>query len=122
MSQVFAEDPQPELDEIQQREIVHPAVPVKHVGPITTHELPARVATIFDFGLTTTWQNVLAEDPKRKRTILICDQDWVVSHAGRGGGTWFAKVPLVLQNVSAVYAKVGSSTATLTVIPEEWGD
>lgn len=118
------ENPQPALDELQQYDPGRPRVEVH--GPVLTHELPARVGTVFDFALTTEWQMVLGEDPKRKRVLLVSATDFEVSHAGgptgRGGGYWPAKVPLEWRNTSAIYAAVLVGTGLLTVIPEEYAD
>jgi hypothetical protein len=120
------EYPEPMLDELQQREPTMAAVPVRQDGPVTTHELPARAGTVFDFALTPEWQMVLPADPKRKRVLLVSATDWEVSHsggsAGRGGAYWPAKVPLEWRNTSAIYASVLTGTGLLSVIPEEWAD
>lgn len=120
------EVPPPSLDEIQQVDerptLALPAVPVEVTGPVNTHELPSRLGVVFDLPLTTAWQMVLGEDLKRKRLVIVCDADWQVSHAGRGGGRWPANVPLVITHASPVYALKGTNPGTVTVIPEEWAD
>jgi hypothetical protein len=120
------EMPQPSLEEVQQREYTALVVPVRHDGPLTTHHLPARAATVFDFALTVSWQMCLAEDPKRQRATLISATDFRVSHTGgsdgRGGAYWPAKVPLVLENTASVWVSVATGTGLLTVITEEWAD
>lgn len=121
------ENPQPLLEELHQLEpevvLAVPPVVVKTDGPVLTHELPARLGVVAEFGLTTTWILVVGVDLKRKRLTLVCDVDWRVSHSQSStGGTWPADVPLVLSHASAVYAKVSTGTGTLTVIPEEWAD
>jgi hypothetical protein len=118
----MSERPQPDLGDILQEADAVITVPVRHDGPITIHELPARVAPISDYVLTTAWQMIAGEDLKRRRIILVCDADMLISHAPRGGAWWPAKVPLDLRSASAVYAKVTANTATLTAIPEEWAD
>lgn len=115
-------DVTPDLDELLQLESAKFTVPVRHDGPLEVHELPSRVAVVSDFGVTTTWQRVLGADLKRKRVTIVGDQAWVVSHGPFGGGTWPANVPLVWCSASQVFAKVGTGTATLTIINEEWAD
>lgn len=117
------DEPQPELDELQQREIVAPVVPVKHVGAILVQELPSRSAPIFSLSLTTDRQCVVSQDLSRRRVTIIADQDFNISKTSSGNSApWYAKVPLTLQHCDSLYAYVDNGTAELTVIVENWAD
>lgn len=115
-------DPEPTVEELHQVDPDCIAVPVRHEGPMTTHELPSRSGVVTDFGLTTVWQMVLGDDLKRKRVTLIAAAAWMISHAPHGGATWPANVPLVINHAGKVYARVAAVGTDLTVIPEEWAD
>lgn len=116
----MTELPQPELAELQQEDTVIVAVPVKHDGPVTMHELPSRCGAVIDFALTTNMQMVVPANYNRKRTLLISSAIWNISHTRNGAGSpWPAAVPCEIRHCSAIYA---SGTATLTVITEVWAD
>lgn len=115
--------PYPSVPDLQQREILAPALLVKPDGPVLTHQLPSRTGPMSSVPLGTTLAHILGPDEKRRRTVLICDVDWLVSRASSAAGVpWYAKVPLVLESCDAVYAKVSTGTGTLSVIPEMWAD
>lgn len=120
----YVEDlPNPSVPDLQQREILAPALLVKPDGPVLTHQLPSRVGPMASVSLGTTLQHILGPDEKRRRTILVCDVDWLVSRSSSSPGVpWYAKVPLYLESCDAVYAKVPTGTGTLTVVPEMWAD
>jgi hypothetical protein len=99
-------------------------VPVKVVGPSVVMALPARSGPAFTQDLTSAeLVHVLGRDPRRTRTTFICDVDWRYSTTKSGtGAPWYAKVPLTITHADAIYAKVPTSTGTLTVIPEYGGE
>ena len=100
-------------------------VPVRHDGPLNTHELPSRIATVMAFVLDTNFQQVLYKDLSRKRAVLVADAIIIVSHSGAAGsgGFWPANSQLTLTHCDALWiaAKTGSGV-NLTVIPENWAD
>ena len=121
----YIEDlPNPDLAELQQREVLAPVLLVRPDGPVSTQPLPARTGPIETNPLTTTFQRVLNRDFKRSRAVLICDVDWLISRSNNaaGGAPWYAKVPLVLTHRDDAYAAVPTDTGTLTVITEIWAD
>jgi hypothetical protein len=105
-------------------------VPVKPVGPVSVTELPARcgVATSIALAAPGTGENVpisvLERDPRRKRVVLICDQDWIYSRkpSDKHGAPWPKSVPLVLEHCDDILARAQSTAGTLTVIVENWAD
>lgn len=116
--------PTPDLEDLEQREIDVPALPVRVEGPVHAHPLPPMRGPMFKMGLTVDFQHVLGADPKRARTVLICDADWEISHnkAQGSGVPWPADVPLYLPHCDAIYAKVPTSTGNLSVITGIWAD
>jgi hypothetical protein len=112
--------PQPDVEELQQEDTATIAVPVRHDGPVTMHELPSRVGAVIDFALTTTMQMVVPANWNRKRTLLISSAAWNISHSRNSAGSpWPAGVPCEIRHCSAIWA---SGTATLTVVTEVWAD
>lgn len=105
-------------------------VPVKPVGPTTVTELPARCGAAFSMTLPApgTGENypvfVLGFDARRKRVVLICDQDWLYARkdSDKNGVPWPKSVPLVLEHCDDIYARVQSTGGTLSVISESWAD
>jgi hypothetical protein len=123
------EDPAPDLATVLQVTDArgYPEVPVRVTEPVSTYELPSRVAVVLDYALTgTAFQQVIGEDPKRKRCLIIGDADFFITHSQSGnnrqGGYWPAKVALEWCNTSAVYARASAGTVNLTVIAEEFAD
>ena len=90
--------------------------------PIRATDLPSRVGPMAKLALTTTFQRLYGPDLKRKRTNLICDTDWEISRSGATGSgvPWYAKVPLVVEHADTVWARVPTSTGTLSILPEYW--
>lgn len=117
--------PNPSVPEVQQQQDITPIMPlpVVHDGPINTQQLPSRMGPIITQALSTATAHVLGQDEKRRRTVCICDVDWLVSRTSSGvAAPWYAKVPLVLENADSLYAKVSTGTGTLTVVTEMWAD
>jgi hypothetical protein len=120
--------PQPDEADLLQVELPLEVVPVKHDGPVFTHELPSRVGVSGSVGLTTAWVKVLYKQLQRKCAYLICDVDWhyiaggpgTITGTGPAVAPWYAKVPLPLHHGDEVWAKVPTSTGTLTVLEEIW--
>jgi hypothetical protein len=98
-------------------------VPVAVAGPVVTMRLPARSGSPMFHDLTTSMAHILGPDMRRTRVTLICDADWRYAIGQAGNGVpWYAKVPLVLEHADAIYARVPTSTGTLTIIPEFTGE
>jgi hypothetical protein len=105
-------------------------VPVKPVGPVTVFQLPSRCGAAVSLALAApaTGENfpvqLLDEDPRRKRVVLICDQDWIYARkaSDRHGAPWPKAVPLVLEHCDAVYAMAQTNAGTLSAIVESWAD
>lgn len=123
--------PTPDEIEVQQREYpVHP-LPVKPVGPTTTHELPAPTGAVFSLVLSTTRQRIVHADLKRKRTILLlysgtATDRWLIARSQSGTAVpWPANVPLVLESCDELWgllsgAGLAGSDGTLSIIAEMW--
>lgn len=116
--------PEPELEELQQHDVPIPAVPVNVVGPVTVHSLPAKSGPAFAQSLTTDFQKILYTDLKRARASLIGSAAWEYSRTGASGSgvPWPINVALVIEHGDSVYARVPTSTGTLSVITEVWAD
>lgn len=120
----YVEDPgYPDVPDLLQREVDLPAVPVRHDGPLVVQMAPSLRGPAFVQALSTTFQHILGADPKRRRTILLGDADWLYRTSTSGNGVpWPADVPLVLEHADQIYAATPTSTANLTVITEVWAD
>ncbi len=121
------EQAHPGLDEVLQRPEAPIAVPVKHNGPVQTHELPSRFGTCFSVPVTSTPQQILGADRQRKRAVLIGDAPFLVSISRSivGTGTaalWPANVPLELRHCDAVTLATQSLPANVPVITENWAE
>jgi len=106
-------------------------VPVKPVGPVTVTELPARCGAAFSVpvaapvaGADNFPVEVLGSDARRKRVVLICDQDWVYARkaSDKNGAKWPKTVPLELLHCDDIYARAQTTAGTLAVIVETWAD
>ncbi len=118
--------PNPDLDELQQRDPVDVPmvpVPVVTIGPVRTQALPSRSGPAFEFPLTGTLQDVLGPDLRRAVAILIADGDWSYAR-GRSASPvrWPSGVPLVLTHADAVAAKASGDGVILSVVTEIYAD
>lgn len=122
------EDPTPDLADVLQLPDVrgYPQVPVRITEPVTTYELPSRVSVVLDYALTgPAFLQVIGEDPKRKRCLMVADGDFYITHSNSGnrqGGYWPAKTVLEWCSTSAAFARAATGTVNFTVIPEEFAD
>jgi len=118
--------PDPDLAELQQREtiIIDPyTVPVRHVGPVGTRELPAQGSGAFATVLSTDMQHILGADLTRKRALLVCAAAWEYSASRTGGGVPIpANAVIDIRHCDSVYAKVTTGTAELSTITEHWAE
>lgn len=105
-------------------------VPVKPVGPVTVFELPSRCGAVLSVPLAVPAAGeaypvqVLDEDPRRKRVVLISDVDWIYARkaSDKHGAPWPKAVPLPLEHCDAIFAASQGSAGTLSVIVESWAD
>lgn len=117
--------PNPDLDELQQREIPppFPPVPVTLDGPVPVRILPSKKGPAFTHPLYGTLSRVLGYDPSRAVAILVCESEWFYSTGSSGQLVrWPADVPLPIGHCDEVFARVATdATADLSVITEVYG-
>jgi hypothetical protein len=130
----FQQDPgYPDLDQLQQRELRTPSIPVHIPEPVTVHELPSRSGPVVADYLVGGggWVRILQKDLKRKRVTILFTGDAAgayLSKAGSGntGAPWPINVPLVLEHADELYAMAVSTdtadTVIVTNLPEIWAD
>jgi hypothetical protein len=118
-------------------------VPVRVVGPISTHPLPARRGAAFTqtVGTPPAFVSLLGRELKRQSaTLMSSDKPFLYSTTEAslsqalaatavvpaGAAYWPANVPLPLHNADQVYVACFSSTAsdvaTISVIVETYAD
>jgi hypothetical protein len=115
--------PTPDLEELEQREPMIPAVPVRHEGTLYVVRQPALSSAVFGVDLDTTLRRVVDKDPRRSAVTLLCDAVWRMSSVPSGSGAPLpADTPIRLEHADRIYARAESDTATLTVIQENYGD
>lgn len=120
--------PNPDLDDLQQRELPLPALLVRQDGPVHVHELPSRVGACFTQLLGTGWENVLSgPDPKRKRALLFPSAAvYIGTKKGAGVGGCLvpaaAASPIEIRHQDAVWIRMVADTGTVGVIVEVWAD
>ena len=128
---LFHEEPRPLDDAVMQRPEDVRCVPVDVVGPVTTHELPARGATTCTEVATTAARDILSADRTRKRATLIStDNPFYVAYSrnpnintpGAVGGLWPANVPLIITHCDWVTVWTPNGNATIAVLTEQWAD
>jgi hypothetical protein len=132
---------QPAIAEVEQ-EVSRPlyeAVVVKHDGPQTVHQLPAKRAATQTVivGTPAAGQETVigGGDFKRKRTVLCAvDNAFYYATTPRALSTtsvtaaavWPANVPLVLENCDAVYLACagisGATSSEIGIVTEYWAD
>jgi hypothetical protein len=121
---VFVEDPpDPDLPDLQQRDLPMPTVPVEVEGKVRVLHLPNRGSAVEAFPMDTTQRRVLGADPKRARVVLVSSVAWNYARTKTGQTAPIpANVPITLTHTDEVYAAVPTSTGTLAVISEYWAD
>jgi len=120
---IHVEDPpNPDLDDLQQRQPVIPAVAVEVQGAVRVHRLPSRNSTVTTETLTDgVVTHVLGADLGRARATLVCASSWFYMRAKTGVQAPIpAGVPIVIEHADAVYATITGSAAVLTTIAEMW--
>ena len=121
---VYVEDPpNPDLADLQQRDLPMPTVPVEVTGTARVHGVPNRTSSVEAFAMTTTQQRVLGADWKRARVALVSSVAWNYSRSRTGVA---APIPaseiLYLTHCDEIVASVPTSTGVLTVIAEYYAD
>jgi hypothetical protein len=115
--------PTPDLEALEQREPLIPAVPVRHEGPVYVLRQPALASAVFRVDLDTTLRRVVDRDPRRSAVTLVCDGAWRMSAVPSGSGAPLpADIPIRLEHADRIYARAETDTAVLTVIQENYGD
>lgn len=124
----------PDLDELQQDEEDRPiVVPVRLIeaeSPVRVQLLPSRHGVSRSFTTSATDAEptpLLGGDLRRRRATIVAigadiyvgDREMVKSaQAAR----WPAGIPLVIEHTEQVYARAATTTATVSVISENWAD
>lgn len=122
----FHEQAQPVLDEVMQRPEPVTPIPVDHVGPLQTQELPSQFGAVFAVLVGTNPEQILGADRARRRAIIIStDNPFLVSVTRSINGTrtaalWPANVPLILKHRAAVTVATPTGSANISVITENW--
>lgn len=124
--------PTPELDNLQQRDMPVPAVPVRVEGTVLTQRLPNRIGAVSVEALSATRGTpALRADPRRASAILMLATvdaaggatKLLVARSITGQyATWPLNVPLPVTHCDDVFAKVDTGTGTLTVLTESYAD
>lgn len=123
-----AAEASPDLDEVLQEEPAHlTAVPVTVLGPVQSHDLPARRAQLkADVVAAGSWTHLCPETLKRKQVLLIStDKAFYVSTDGTGstGFLWPANVPLVMTHTQKIYVmSADPAGSTISHCSELWAD
>jgi len=115
--------PNPDLIDLQQRDITPPAVPVKVEGLVRVQTLPAKAGPSFVHFLTTRQEQVLGRDLTRSRALLLGSVAWQYCDTKSGARlVWPANVPMEITHADEVWASVASVEGELYVITELYGD
>ena len=116
----------PDLAEIQQRELWDRAVKVEHNGPITVQDLPARVGVMRSIQLGLNTELISGRDLRRKALLLLAESDsfyvgtTAASVGDQSAAKWPPGVPLDIRHADAVYAKAAVAGTVLSLISEQW--
>jgi hypothetical protein len=122
---------EPDVDEVVQEEPTEThiqPVPVTIEGPVRVQELPSRVASTRSYILSTTPEQILGADPRRRRALLVGVTNiiWLGTTPNDVTGPYpFALpvgVPIVLEHQAPIYAASATGTATLSMVVENWAD
>lgn len=122
---------EPDIGELQQDYDAHPApfsVPVKHDGPVSTHELPTRTADSRWLNVTATeTTQVAGAELARKYLWVTCTQAVYIGHDKRlvdmgEAGQLPAGVLLPLPTAAPVYARAVTAAGVLSYWRGNWAD
>jgi methenyltetrahydromethanopterin cyclohydrolase len=99
-------------------------VPVVVDGPVVAQLAGSRVGIARSVAVTTSPQQVLGSDPRRRRVVLLADATVRVGTYedvdNDAGFLLYALVPLELTHIDAVWARTDSGTGRLSVLVENW--
>lgn len=127
---VREDPPQPDLPDLQQREVYDvPAVPVCIDGTTDVHVVPNKRFSVSFEPIGASPIRVLTADPTRRRATLMlrsatATDVWTIMSASTGQGiSWPANVPFIAEHCDEMWAKADTPTsATLGVAVENWAD
>lgn len=114
--------PDPDLEELQQRNVPYPAVPVQVDGVASVRRVPSQKSAMNVFSTDVgRLRRVLGDDPRRARTIMVAASAFLVARSASGSGClWPANVALYLENQDEVWATSTGASVDITVIQEYW--
>ena len=124
----------PDLEDVQQdeeeRALVVPVRVVETLSPVRVQLLPSRHGVSRSFTSNATDAEptpLLGADLRRRRaTIVAIGADIYVGDRemvkGSQAARWPVGVPLVIEHTEQVYARAATTTATVSVISENWAD
>ena len=122
--EVHIEDPpDPDLPELQQRDLPMPTVPVEIEGKARVIHLPNRASSVEQFAMDATLRRVMGADPKRARAVLTSSVAW--RYARSTTGMTFpvpANSLLVITHADEVCARAETGTGNLGILGEYWAD
>jgi hypothetical protein len=128
MSDVYADEPTPDIDEVFQADLPPlSTVPVRIDEPAGVWLLPNRRVRIgSDLASDTSWTRVVDASRKRSRGVLVGFGQPIrirVSTSGQGG-LWPADTPYEFFHTEAVYVlcATASETAEVSITEEFWAD
>ena len=85
LAPVYIEDPpDPDLPELQQRDLPMPTVPVEVEGKVRVLRLPNRSSSVEAFAMDATLRRVMGADPKRARAVLVSSVAWRYARSTTG--------------------------------------
>lgn len=124
---VREDPPNPDLDQLQQRPPVIPAVAVALAGSAQVHILPAiRSAVTADTYVQDgngQPDQILYNDPKRSKATLISTSDFFyLSNRTGTKAPWPKNVPLVVTHSDNAFVSGQTQAAQITCIMEFWAD
>jgi hypothetical protein len=120
---------EPGVDAVLQRETGIVAVPVSVVGPVRTHELPARTAALGNYSVaSSTPVKIVSSDPRRKSILIFVEDQavWVgytrAQAASTAGFSLPAGAALHLDHDGEVWARSKTGTALVSYAVDQWAD
>jgi hypothetical protein len=124
---VREDPPNPDLDQLQQREPVIPAVPVQIAGTAQVRAMPAlRCAVTSDTYVqkgTGQPDQILAADPKRVRALLFAEAKWFYLSNRTGTAAPIpANVVLDVRHTAEAWAAGDGAAVQITAIMEFGAD
>lgn len=121
-AQVMEDPPAPNLADLEQREVVYPAVPVQVEGTVLIQQQPNRTGFATNESLTTAPpMMVLGADPRRAVAHLIGSAAWLYRASQSGMPvTVPANTILTITHSGAVWAASVTGSVTLGVIGENY--